>query len=133
MKRESTKQTRTLSEVVGLAMADLSNQASITDVVEAVRDEASAREWAGWCEKNITTAVRNALRAKKGGLPEFYAIRGEYKALTLFSVEDYEMKAREMARLSGANRSKVYDLAAACEEAHGRTFDVERVLREEAA
>lgn len=133
MKKDSGRPTRSLRDVVIIAMDDLGSHATISDTTEAVRDTATAREWATWCERYIVSGIRGALRAKTGDLPDFYAVDGAYKALRLFTVEDYESKARSMARLSGANAGKVYALRDACEEAHGRSFDADAIIAAERA
>lgn len=132
-KSESLHPVRGIGAVVAEAMESLAGKGTISDIHEAVRDRATAREWQTWSETSIRAAIRSALKPKDGSLPEFYAVGGEYKALRLFTIADYETKGRELARLSAHNRDKVHALADACMTAHGRTFDADLILKQEGA
>ena len=129
-KAETMHPVRGIGVVVALAMDSLAGKGTIGDIHEAVRDRATAREWQTWSETSIRAAIRSALKPKDGTLSEFYAIGGEYKALSLFSVEEYEVKGRELARLSAHNSDKVRELSKACFVAHGRTFDADAILKQ---
>lgn len=133
--KDNASAVRAIADVARSAMEKHNGKAPIADVIETLRDLATAREWATWCERNIAAQVRSALRSKSPshGLPEHYAIGGEYVALTLFSPEQYKAKAEELARLSVANADKVRALASACKSAHGHTFDANEVLRRAAS
>lgn len=57
---------RSLDEVVAVALADMNDNATIDDVVEVLRDTATAREWWVRCEQMILDEVGSVL-AEGGG------------------------------------------------------------------
>lgn len=123
---------RSAEELVTITMEQLGGRAPIDDVVEQLHDVATNREWQSMANKAVRLLVRSLLRSrgKKGRLPAFYAVGGEYVALSLFTFDDYVEKARSLARLSRANKDKVLLLAEVCLETHGHSFDADQVLRD---
>lgn len=68
MKKAEPHRYRTLSQVVALVAEHLGDGASKAQVIEAIRDEATAAEWATWAEAALMLAVANVLLGEDAGL-----------------------------------------------------------------
>lgn len=122
---------RSLHAIVREVMERMGHVAPVQEVVQAVRKVATKDEWEVAADQAMTGSIRSALRAGTDReLPEYSEVGGVYKALSLFSIEDYQEKARSYAKLGRANRDRVFQLRDACQEAHQKTFDAESILAE---
>lgn len=125
---------RTLAAVVREVRERLGGRARHDDLVEGTKATISLSEYEHWQESAFRQAVIEAAKVKAAGLDEVMGVgEDEVAPLRLFTVEEFESKARAVARLSKGNRDTVYRLAEACMEAHGTAFDPDLVLREEGA
>jgi hypothetical protein len=122
---------RPLAEVVAEVMDALDGRAPIGDIVNALEGVATHREWTTWATAAVAKSVRDVLRSKDAtGVPRHYAVDGEYVAVRLFSVVEYEAVAMKLARSARADRDQVLRLRDRCAEVNnGQTFDADALLR----
>lgn len=125
---------RGLRAVVTEAREALGGRVGRDDLVNEVKARLTLAEYEKWLVRAFRQAVFNAAKSRRGARGEaVYAVGGEIGPLYLFSVDEFEAKARSLARLSSANREVVFELQSVCLDAHGETFDAEKILSEEGA
>jgi hypothetical protein len=127
---------RTLTTVTRDAFKDLGERCHRDDLVEAVRHSLSMAEFQDWSDRAFRQAVLKATKRSvaDAGADAAYGLEdGTVSTLRLFSVEDFEEKARQMCRQVKATREAIVRLAEVCQQVHGSTFDVDSVLAEERA
>jgi hypothetical protein len=126
---------RGLRAIVTEARESMGGRVNRDDLVRAVKLRLTLAEYETWLTKAFRQAVFTAAKSKgtAAGPDAVYAVGDEISPLRLFTVGEFEAKARSLARLSRANRDVVYELSDACLTTHGATFDPDAVLREEGA
>lgn len=125
---------RPFQAVAKETLAALGGRAPHDALVEAVQHRLTMHEYKAWADRAFRSAVINSVKSKAANdLDAVYGTGEEVSALRLFTVEEFEDKARSAARLSKSNRNLVFVLSDLCMEAHGRTFDPEQVVNSEQA
>jgi hypothetical protein len=126
---------RSFTTIVRDAHVRLGRDCTPDDLLAAVRKSITLDEYESWSEPAFRAAVLKAAKSRvsTAGADAVYEADGKVTALRLFSIEQFEQKARELASISRANFEAIRQLAAVCAEVHGRTFDAEQIISKVAA
>lgn len=124
---------RPLKEVVRSVLDAAGKRATHDELVDGTTNQMTKGEYDLWERQAFRSAVIAAAKGGAGVEKVRSTGDGEVAAVQQLSFEEIEAAARRNARLGGSNLAEVRRLAELCEQLHGKSFDPERIIAEEAA